>query len=117
MATHIDSGREFLLWKAVVSHGQVLVRSVKSDTEPTRIDVLFKPVRAMKLPTKFEGLRVRDAEADETERIEAEVGTLEADEQAFVVESDGFDGYVVAALVSTHEDEKEYDEPSALFAD
>jgi hypothetical protein len=55
MAVMFESNRPFQVWRAVVGHSQLLLRSTKSDAENTRVDVLFKPVRAMKLRTLLDG--------------------------------------------------------------
>ncbi len=96
-----------------MGHGQLLLRSVKTDTEPTRIDILFKAVRAMKLRTTLEGLRVQDADAHEGEAIARETGEPpKSDLRFFVIESRGFRGYVVASAMATVEDEGDYNDPS-----
>ncbi len=38
--------RRFQLWAYTVSHGSLLLRSTKTDDEPTRVDVLFRNVKA-----------------------------------------------------------------------
>ena len=48
--------RRFQIWLYSVSHGQLLLRSNRSGEFSTRIDVLFKNVAAIELPTAFDGL-------------------------------------------------------------
>ena len=106
----LRSTRSFRLWRARVSHGELLLRSVKNG-EPTRIDALFKPVLAMKLKTTLLGLLVRPADRAEQAAIEREVGRNDG-AHVFIVESADFSGYVVASTFAWHEDDREYHEPS-----
>ena len=116
--TLFESERDFQLWRAVVGHSQLLLRSTKSETESTRIDVLFKPVRAMKLLTMLRRLRVREADAGEAIEIARETGEEKDDEgRIFIVESGPFTGFVVAGVMATHEDDGEYGDPSAILVD
>jgi hypothetical protein len=53
-----ESDRHFQIWKYTVSQAQLLLRSVKDDDHPTRLDVLFVGVTHLELPTSFDGLRI-----------------------------------------------------------
>jgi hypothetical protein len=116
MTVMFESDRPFQLWRAVVGHRQLLLRSTKSETERTRIDVLFKPVRAMKIRTLLDGLRVREAEPHEVAEIAREAAEeIEGELKVFVIESGSFTGYVVASAMTTAEDDGEYSDPSPLL--
>jgi hypothetical protein len=54
------SERSFAVWAYTVSHSQLLLRTRTAGGQP-RIDVLFKPVEAMKIRTDFDGLVIRCA--------------------------------------------------------
>jgi hypothetical protein len=111
-----DSTRHFRLWRATASHGLLLLRSNKSATQTTRVEVLFKPVRALKLRASFDGLRVREPNDLERSEIFAEAGEPDNSEaRIFVVESGTFRGYVVASAMQVVEDDGEYDELSSLW--
>ncbi|MBM6402650.1 hypothetical protein JQN72_00115 [Phycicoccus sp. CSK15P-2] len=60
-ALGFESKRHFQLWLYSVSHAQLLLRSTKGRNADSRVDVLFKGVAALNLPTSFDGLRVREA--------------------------------------------------------
>jgi hypothetical protein len=108
--------RVFQLWCYTVGMGRLLLRSTKTATFRTRIDVLFQNVKAVKLPTRLDGLSVRPASDDELRAIEEDSGLLAAeDTRFFIVEGSGYAGYVVAGVMVTHVDEGEYNEPSALL--
>lgn len=95
---------------------RLLLRSTKSDTVTTRLDVLFQNVQALKLSTALDGLVVAEADRAEEERIAAEVGLLPSDDMTiFTVRAGAFDGYVVAGVCVIAEDNGEYFEPSPLW--
>ena len=115
MAVHFDSHRSFRMWSYRVGHNLLLLRSVKSEQEPTRVDVLFKPVAALNLPSEFRGLRIRDADADEAASIRSVAGGSWIEEhRLFIVEGGEFTGWVLAAAVAHAEDNGEYSDPSSL---
>lgn len=86
----------FQMWRYTVSHGQLLLRSTKEDGEQTtRIDILFKGVRRIDMPTLTNGLRIKPAR-----------------KRAFSVSGDGWKGSVSALGGWVREDEGDYAEPS-----
>ena len=113
------SERRFSLWAYTVSHGQLLLRSPQG-TDPLRdttIDVLFKPVTAMKVPGQFSGLAIRCATEEETSLAEQDVPAgIGRDERVLVLEGDGTLGYVICMGVGWHEGVLEPTQPS-FFAD
>lgn len=111
--------RRFQVWAYTVSHSQLLLwstRSVESDTEKfsTRIEVLFKPVDAMYLPsTVLQGLVVTLAGPEMSARITRETGIFpDGHAKFFEIKSGGRRGFVVASIVAEDEAEREYYEPS-----
>ncbi len=94
MAPLLQSTRRFELWSARVGHRQLLLRSIKNGDDGTRIDVLFKPVSALKLRTSLNGLTVREATGEERATIALDVGRWQEDHVAFVIGSGNFEGYV-----------------------
>jgi hypothetical protein len=108
--------RLFQIWSYSVGMARLLLRSTKSDTFATRVDVLFQNVKALKLPTSLDGLVITEADADEAARISSETGILPAEgTRNFIVRSGAFDGYIVAGVCVVAEDEGEYFEPSQLW--
>lgn len=99
-----------------VSMARLLLRSTKSETFATRIDVLFQNVKALKLPTSLDGLVVAKASPADEARISAETGLLPSDETTlFTLRAGAFDGYVIAGVCVVAEDDGEYFEPSDLW--
>ena len=70
----VNFQRPFQIWAYSVSHSQLLIRSNRSDDCLTRIDVLFKDVAAIKLPTLFDRFKVTEASASETAEMSVELG-------------------------------------------
>lgn len=90
-----SSGRRFQVWKYTVSHSMLLIRSTRDEANSTRIDVLFKPVGRLDLPTSFDGLVIERAAPGR-----------------YAVSGPGWSGYVEADTVAVAEDEGEYFDPS-----
>ncbi|MDW5327135.1 hypothetical protein [Plantactinospora sp. KLBMP9567] len=110
--------RQFAVWAYTVSHSQLLLRARTTGTDggrQTRIDVLFKPVEAVKTRMEYrDGLVIRCATTDERDRILADAGLAGTNFRVFVLPtSDGID-HVVVMGVGWCEDEQEDREPSSL---
>ena len=114
MATIILSfSRRFQMWAYAVGHSQILLRSPKSADSPTRIDVLFKNVAFICLPTMCDGLAVSEATMEEETKLRSQLSLpRQVGRKLFVVSGADFTGYVVAGAVASYEDEREYDAPS-----
>ena len=118
----ISFQRTFEVWLYSVSHGQLLLRSNRSEKFSTRIDVLFKDVAAMALPTVFDGLSVAEAATNELHDLNIQLGALPIqNRKIFTIRGANFRGYVVAGAVFWHEDEgyhfdESYFEQSLLIA-
>ena len=72
----ISFQRRFQVWLYLVGHGQLLLRSNRSEKFSTRIDVLFKNIAAMELPTVFDGLSVAEAATNELHDLNIQLGAL-----------------------------------------
>lgn len=109
--------RVFQMWSYSVSMSRLLLRSTKGESGD-RIDVAFQNVQALRLPTLLEGLEVRIARDDESRRITDETGLLPSDDHTFfVLVGSNYFGHVVAGVVTTSTDDREYYEPSAVWPD
>jgi hypothetical protein len=113
-AVLFESSRRFQLWRTIVGHSQMLLRSTKDDANPQRIDVLFKPVEAVKLRTLLHGLRVIELAGAQADAIRAEAAATAsaAHNRVYRIESSGFQGWVISGAFFTHTDDLDYHEPS-----
>ena len=110
----ISFQRKFQVWLYSVSHGQLLLRSNRTEdfSTPidvvfnTRVDILFKDVAAMALPTLFDGLSVAETAKDEAHDLNIQLGAWPIqNRKTFAIWGANFSGYVVAGAVFWHEDE------------
>jgi hypothetical protein len=105
------------MWRYNVSHGQLLLRSTKTPELPTRIDILFKGVAAVKLATGMSSLTVRSPTPAEAENIEAEFPrAMHKGDEIFVLSSKAGVGYVIAVAMHHTEDDGEYYDPNHVFS-
>jgi hypothetical protein len=89
-----ESDRRFQVWRYQVGHSQLLLRSVKDASHDSRIDLLFKAVDRIDLPTSFDGLNILRQGRD------------------FALSGQGWVGRVTAGVCVQAEDEGEYFDPS-----
>jgi len=110
----IKFARPFQIWNYTVSHRQLLLRSTKSQERQTRVDVLFKGVAALGLPSAFRELEVRPATSVDIDEIGQPHCSRLSDGAVtlYVVRGGEFLGYVAAVGVFVHEDDAEYNEAS-----
>jgi hypothetical protein len=108
----------FQFWAYAVGMGRLLLRSIKTPSFASRIDVVFQNVQAVKLPTVLHGLAISRAEKHEIEIISAQTG-LQPDEARsfFILSGSHYDGYIVAGVMTICEDHGEYFEPSEIWPD
>jgi hypothetical protein len=96
--------------------GRLLLRSVKTASFSSRIDILFQNVQALKLPTVLHGLTVSSPGPEEIERISMETGLLPDEGRVFfLLRGSHYDGYIVAGVMAVCADSGEYFEPSELW--
>lgn len=109
-----SSQRVFQVWRYSVSHGQLLLRSTKTAEFPTRVEVLFKSVAFMALPSLLDGLLVSEcASAD----LPACLKAISVERPWYKLSSNGNPSYVAAEVFFVSEDELEYFDPSPLMDD
>lgn len=99
------SGR-FQWWSYTVSHAQLLLRSTPSPVRATQVDVLFKDVSSVCIPTTLDDLEI----LEEPLLPGADPGT----HRRFVVRGRGAGGLVGAGAVFHEEWTGEHSDPSPL---
>ena len=117
MTTLYASTRIFHLYSYGVSHGLLLLRSCKSETDPLRVDILFQDVRAMELRTWFEGIEIVEEEeaALLAGRPSRPVPMFDKGIRKYRLKGTGWEGFVVGGNVSFLEDDGAFDDPSGLI--
>src|SRR5258705_11121016 len=106
---------QFQVWAYTVSHSQLLLRSTKSPSRQSQVDVLFKNVAALQTPTLFDDLAIFEApylRGHGPNRIASRSGD---DLRLYTLRGRDYEGYVVAGIVIWNEGDHEYDEPSPLL--
>jgi hypothetical protein len=101
----------FQWWSYSVSHAQLLLRSTASVSRQTQIDVLFKDVLAVQLPTSIDDLEI--LEGDDESRLAA--GRPLAGRRLFVIRGQGMEGYIIAGTVLHSEGAGAHGDPSPLI--
>lgn len=102
--------RQFQVWKYQVGHGRLLLRSPKNNINKSRIDLLFKNVTYIGIPTAFETMLVEIADDMEMKGIVNKIGTSVPKDSRLYIINEAF--YIVAAYFGSHEDDLEYFEDS-----
>lgn len=109
--------RRFQIWRYEVGHRQLLLRSVPGAGASTQLDVLFKNVTAIKLPTLLEGLRIEQVPDVAARTAIRDVrATQEPGQHVFTVDGANYVGYVVGGIVVTDEWSGDYLDESRLLS-
>jgi hypothetical protein len=119
MQTIYASERIFQLFSYGVTHGQLLFRSCKTDTDPTRVDILFQEVRATELRSWFEGIEIveEDNSTFLAGRPSRPVPMFDKEIRFYRLKGTGWEGFVVGGIVSCLEDDGDFFDPSGLIED
>jgi hypothetical protein len=110
--TIFESSRWFSLWAYTISHSQLLFRS--RNVGGSRIDVVFKPVYALKVRGDYDGLVIRYASEDERARVLADLGLPGRPPHVLILQGGPDPDYVVSLAVGWLEDEGDERDPSRL---
>ena len=106
----------FAVWSYTIGHGRLLIRRVKSSSDPHRIDILFKDSGWICLPSSLDDLSIQEVPVDEPAELFAKAGRVRTnDRKMFKVTGTDQQGYVLAGAVTWAEDEGEYNDPSSLI--
>jgi hypothetical protein len=104
------SDRWFQMSAYTASHSQLLLRSttgpdLQDQEHETTIDLLFKPIYAVKIRNSYTGLVIRCATDEEAERVKASIPgiRLRSDERVFLLESRGETDYIISMAIGWHE--------------
>ncbi|MCX4674866.1 hypothetical protein OG413_05920 [Streptomyces sp. NBC_01433] len=92
--------RPFRMWHFSVSFNSLLLRSLRDDASPARVDVLFSNVFFLQMPTTCSQLEIRTGEGIDAPKVEIPAGTRG---QWYTINSGK--GYLYATHCEWHEDE------------
>lgn len=109
----VSFSRKFQVWSYSVSHAQLLIRSPKDGQNSTQVDVLFKNVSGVLLPTLFDGLTITEATCSEFDGLRE---TLSKTSKCFKLEGTNWQGAVAAGVVVWIENDAEYYAESTLLS-
>jgi hypothetical protein len=104
--------RQFQIWAYSVSHQSLLLRSPKAADKGSRIDVLFKGVARLHIPTTIVGMQIEAATIAPVAGTESFAQDLVRWNIVCAHET----GFVDAVAVFAHEDELEFFDPSPMWA-
>ncbi|WP_342562776.1 hypothetical protein NST84_24855 [Paenibacillus sp. FSL R7-0345] len=100
-----DDSRVFKLWYYHISHGELLIRSIKSADHAKNIDIIFIDVTYIDLPRSLINLRIEEAEEGDVLYIRGKTGKDVEREKITVLSSDDKRYFVVAFRVKVDENE------------
>jgi len=110
-----ESDRVFSVFGFAMSHGVLLLRSGKSNETPTRVDIMFKDVRAMEIRTWFKGLKVDEVDATYLAGQHSNPEEmLEPGPKVYALTSSGWRGFIMGGIVRFNEDDGDLFDPSAI---
>jgi hypothetical protein len=96
-------------------HNSLLLRSMKSKINPTRIDIGFMDTRAMEIRVWFEGLTIFEVDAAFLNNFRSKPAELiEPGNRVYQLLSKGWEGFIVAGDITYKEDNEIYSAPSKI---
>lgn len=105
----------FQLWSYTASHSRLLLRRTKGEGYSTQVDIMFKGVASIQIPTMFDGIEVHEARAEQLATVPQLGIQNHSDRVLFRVIGKNVDGFVVAYAVVADEGDREYFEESPLL--
>jgi hypothetical protein len=90
------SDRLFQIWDYNVSHSQMLLRSPVSPGDIRNIDIIFWGIDYLGIPSKFQGIEVCEATAEEMAAIHSTVGQKYVKPRVYCLSTGGARFFVAA---------------------
>ena len=111
----IEFNRNFQIYSYSASHGALLLRSPKSDSRSTRVDVLFTDVRLIAMRAFLSKLLIEEGDISDVEEHDAKrFPNLEHGHKIFLITGGEWTGYIIGGSVQWHEDQGQYGQPSVF---
>jgi hypothetical protein len=95
-----ESDRPFSVFGYSMSHGLLLLRSAKSNENPTtRVDILFQDVRAMEMRVWFKGITIEEVDDPKflVDQHSKPADMIEPGNKTYALISGGWRGFIVGA--------------------
>ena len=109
--------RKFQVWLYLVGHSQLLLRSTKDEHHSTQVDVLFKNVDLIQIPTYFSKLIISEMSEKDFQSLGLSIGLLPPiDQKYFRLEGDNWQGVIAAGYVGWLEEDAHHSTESKLIS-
>ncbi|MBP2000777.1 hypothetical protein J2Z69_001808 [Paenibacillus shirakamiensis] len=99
--------RMFKFWHYSISHGELLIRSIKSDEYDKNIDIMFFDVVYVELPRNLANIRIIGAKDDDVQYVNRRINKLVKPENIIVLLSNEIRYVVVASIMKVVENDLE----------
>ncbi|MGJ1323038.1 hypothetical protein ACR780_10125 [Sphingobacterium faecium] len=108
-----NSKKSFVVFDYFISHGQLLIRSKKSDNQKYNIDIIFFNTSFLQLFTFINGITIKIVNKSNFSKYDSVVKYLEYDNSnLFEITSSNEKYYIAASFVQIFENELEFNETS-----
>ncbi|WP_019909790.1 hypothetical protein [Paenibacillus sp. HW567] len=97
--------RKFQFWHYKVSHGELLIRSPKSDKYPENIDILFFDVKYVELPRFLPDLKIEEASDEDVKYVDEKLQKETKTNDIVVLLSNGNRYLVVSSIMKIVEND------------
>ena len=116
---HFKSDRHFTLFDFLISHGHLLLRSMKNDVDENNIDIIFFGVEYIQLRVSLLGLSIGIVGKDKFDTTyESVKGFLKNDNShVFEIETRSEKFHLVASHFKVYENQLEFNESRVSFWD
>lgn len=105
MLRSFDDSRVFKLWYYHISHGELLIRSIKNADHARNIDIIFIDVTYIDLPRNLNNLRIEEAVEEDVLYIKEKTGKDVEREKIIILSSNDKRYFVVAFRVKVDEND------------
>lgn len=99
--------REFKFWYYNISHGELLIRSIKGSNNVKNIDIMFFDVIYVELPRNILDLKIEDAKDDDILYIMDKINKPIKHENIIILSSNNRRYIVVASIMKIVENDLE----------
>lgn len=102
--------RKFKFWFYHVTHGEAIIRSVKTEEFGTNIDIYFGDIQYIEIPTKLSELKLENANETDIVYLTEKTGNVVRSQDVIVLFSGERRFYIIASIVKVMENTLETNE-------